>query len=247
MAIGFVQYKLYFPLHEASHRVLFARSRANEFAGWLLAGLLFTSFSAFRHEHMVHHRYFGTVRDPGAGDYLVPLKTRVQLVRFLSTPLVGGTVITKLHNLLRHQAAFGDSRRGLVRHLLPATLCQPIILAIVTIPSYEPWRYPILVVLPFITIFLCLSRLRMFLEHGTLVLNSTGEYNHPLARTFEESGWDSWLLSGCNFRFHHEHHARPLVSGRELPRLHAQDPGIPRAEIASSYRSALGELWRALA
>jgi fatty acid desaturase len=249
--VGIAQYRLYFPVHEASHRLLFSDPKLNDLAGRLLAALLFTSLRSFREEHMAHHRYFGTARDPGAPDYRVQITTRPQLLRFLLAPLAGGTVAAKVRNLLEHGEHGGGRAKG-VQHLLAGAstmiAVQLMIACAVTFPTGELWRYPLFVVAPFVTVFLFLSRLRMFLEHaafspsgGTMVADG------PLARTFEGAGWDARLLSGWNFRFHHEHHRQPTLSSNDLSAAHALGTGaIGRKETAASYFGALGELWRTL-
>ena len=247
IAMGLTEYRLYFPLHEAAHRLLFRERRLNDFAGTVLASLLFTSFPAFRNEHIAHHTHLGTERDPGAADYRFALTTRWQLVRFLLAPLAGGTLLGKITNLLGHRERAGSGALAMVKAMLPTAAIQLAIAVAVCVPRMELWRYPVLAVLPFVTIFLFLSRMRMFLEHGTLSNPSQGATSAVVARTFTGYGWDSWLLSGYSFRFHYEHHKQPTIPGSSLAEVHANNLlRTPKEEVCTSYRAALGDLWRTL-
>ena len=114
----------------------------------------------------------------------------------------------------------------------------------------ELWRYPTLIILPGVTIFLFLSRVRMFLEHGSLDytrLNYLAE-PRPFARTIRARFPETLLFTGLNFQYHYEHHAYPAVPAKYLPRLHRELTAarMPPDALASGYLAALGEIWRNL-
>ena len=241
--IGLVQYRLYFPLHEAAHNSLFTRPWANRAMGQFLAGLLFTSYEAFRQEHWVHHGSFGSAKDPGRVDYDVRFSGRRELAIFLLAPLMGGTVLIKLRNLV----SFSDPRRNARAlqarsEMLFMLLLQSGLFFGLQGPFDAPWRYPVLVVLPFATIFLFLSRLRMFLEHAPLDNSAS-----LLSRSVTGRDIFSSLLSGCNFRYHNDHHRYPQIPGVHLPHIRALR-GVPAEarEVTVSYLSPLRSHWRNL-
>ena len=135
----------------------------------------------------------------------------------------------------------------MIKTLWPTAAIQLAIAVAVCTPRMELWRYPVLVVLPFVTIFLFFSRLRMFLEHGALSDPSQGATSVVVARTVSGYGWDAWLLSGYSFRFHHEHHKQPTIPGSSLAEVHANNLlQTPKEEVCTSYCAALGALWRTL-
>jgi fatty acid desaturase len=108
------------------------------------------------------------------------------------------------------------------------------------------WRYPVFVVLPVVTVFLFLNRLRMFLEHASLERNdSTGVvYGTPITRTIYATWLERVLMCGGNFNYHYEHHLYPVVPGCRLPDLHNElKPELPASVARRSYIGALGEVW----
>jgi fatty acid desaturase len=265
VGIGFALHRLFFPLHDCIHYSLFPTKTENRAVGALLSALLGTSFDAIRDQHMAHHRDFATPEDPGAADYYVRFQSRGQFLRFLLGPLVGSILFKKLGDYLSRPArAAGDADPG-----RPVAAKRPgmasralgylVILAVQTgvcalltggFQVSELWRYPVLNVLPAVTIFLFLVRIRMFLEHGALDYQICDyfENKRPTARTIYANWLERLLLCGSDFNFHHEHHLYPVVPGWQLRRLHRQlaGAGLDPEDVRSTYRIAMAEIWRNL-
>jgi fatty acid desaturase len=261
LAIGFALHRLFFPLHDCMHYSLFPTKIENRVCGALLSALLGTSFDAIREQHMDHHRDFGTENDPGAGDYFVRFRSRKELLTFLLGPLVGSILFRKVGDYLlrpRHAATVLDSRSARVKPTLArqvvsygVILCIQLgVCAILTdgLQIVQLWRYMAFNVLPAVTSFLCLNRLRMFLEHGSLdyAVCDYFEHRRPTARSIYGSWLERILLCGSNFNFHHEHHLYPAVPGWQLPRLHRQllVSGLDAEDVRRSYFEAFCEIWR---
>jgi len=258
--IGLVQYRLYFPLHDCSHMSLFAKRGQNVFWGQLLAGLLFTVYDSFRGEHMKHHKTYGTPDDPGAIDYWVRFRSRADMIRFLLVPLWGGSLLAKLRdnygflvNSERETTGAASSaprsKRKLALLGIPLVL-QALLCVYVTRGFAQPWRYAVFVVGPAVTIFLFMSRLRMFLEHGSMDYERFDYLRNPrvTARTIPSRFPERMLLCGMNFNYHYEHHLFPAVPSCQLRRVHEE---VTRATIqpedfAKTYVEAVVGLWRKL-
>lgn len=259
-AIGLLQYRVYFPLHECAHYTLLPTRRENRVAGQLLAALIATPFEGFRREHWIHHRHYGSRRDPGSVDYLVRFASRGQLLRFLLLPLVGGTLVAKLVDnwapLLRGEGAGrpvpAPRARGSAAWTAPAVilLVQALLACLAAQGVAAWWRYPVFVLLPGATLFLFLSRLRMFLEHSVLDYAGADPLApaRPVVRSVESEGAASRLLSGLGFQYHAEHHLQPAVPGRQLARLHAQcgRAWLDADQIEASYPQIFRKLWAQL-
>jgi fatty acid desaturase len=261
--IGLVQYRLYFPLHDCSHMSLFAKRGQNVFWGQILAGLLFTVYDSFRGEHMKHHKTYGTRDDPGAIDYWVHFRSRADMIRFLLVPLWGGSLLAKLKDnygfLVNSErettAAAAGSGSGPRSTLKLALLGIPLILqavlcVYVTRGFAQPWRYAVFIVVPAVTIFLFMSRLRMFVEHGSMDYERFDYLQNPrvTARTIPSRFPERTLLCGMNFNYHYEHHLFPAVPSCQLKRVHKD---VTRATIqpedfARTYLEAVVGLWRKL-
>jgi fatty acid desaturase len=127
---------------------------------------------------------------------------------------------------------------------------QAIVCAVLTrgYQWHELWRYPVFNVLPAVTVFLFLVRLRMFLEHGSLDYAVCDYLDHkrPTARTIYGSLIEHLVLCGSNFNYHHEHHLYPVVPGWQLPRLHREllAAGLDPQDVRRTYVQALAEIWR---
>jgi fatty acid desaturase len=261
LVIGVVLHRLFFPLHDCMHYSLFPTKSENRVCGTLLAAFLGTSFDAIREQHMDHHRDFGTQEDPGAGDYFVRFRSRKELLTFLLGPLVGSILFNKVGDYLlrpRRAATAPESSSArakptLARQALSYGVILGIQLAVCALVTdgfqlSRLWRYPVFNVLPAVTIFLFLNRLRMFLEHGSLDYGVCDyfEQKRPTARSIQGSWLERILICGSNFNYHHEHHLYPAVPGWRLPRLHRQllASGLDSHDVRRSYFEAFCEIWR---
>lgn len=263
LAIGLALHRLFFPTHDCIHYSLFPTKAENRAAGTILSGLLGTSFDAIRDQHLDHHRDFGTTQDPGASDYYVRFRSRAQFLRFLLGPLVGSILFAKIGDYVLRPS--GVSKPDATAGQRTTTMAGKIarygwLLAIqagvcyLLTDGFQPgrlWRYPVFNVLPAVTIFLFLVRLRMFLEHGSLnyAVCDYLEHKRPTARTIYGSFAERILICGSNFNYHHEHHLYPVVPGWQLPKLHRElrASGLDPEDVRRSYTQALLEIWRNLA
>ena len=226
-------------MHEAAHRLLFANRRANDLVGrWLLGYPVFTPTDAYRRVHMAHHRREFGPDEPDiplyAGYPITPASFRRKLVRD-ATGRTGA-------RLFRAQAAGFRSDRPLVRRTLwQIVLVQAVLFGVAIAVGYW-WVYPVLWVLPFLTVWRVINRLRAIAEHGGMHESTDRRETthsvrqHPLARFALVPYYIGWHLA---------HHVDAGVPMRNLPRYHRAlvDAGYvtPGLEYPS-YRA----LWRAL-
>ena len=265
VAIGLAMHRLFFPTHDCIHYSLFPTKLENRVCGVILSALLGTSFEAIRDQHLEHHRDFGTQEDPGASDYFVNFRARGEFLIFILGPLVGSILVAKIGDYVlrpsRAPAPSVPSARAKVTvtsRLLrygAILLVQGGVCALLTrgFRLGHLWRYPVFNVLPAVTVFLFLVRLRMFLEHGALDYSICNyfERKRPTARTIYASWPERVLLCGSDFNFHHEHHLYPVVPGWKLPTLHRElkAAGLDAEDVRRSYLEALAEIsakpWRA--
>jgi fatty acid desaturase len=260
LAIGFSLHRLFFPVHDCIHYSLFPAKIENRVFGSLLSALLGTSFDAIRTQHLEHHRDFGMPEDPGASDYFVRFRCRGEFVAFLIGPLVGSIFFAKLRDyFLRpgRNAGAKESRQpgkktsllGQIRAYGMILCVQAGVCALLTrgFEAHQLWRYPLFNVLPLVTIFLFLVRIRMFLEHGSLNYEVCDyfEGKRPTARTIHATWIERILLCGSDFNFHHEHHLYPGVPGWQLPRLHRglATSGLDPEDVRQTYCQSLAEIW----
>ena len=227
-------------MHEAAHRLLFAHKKANDWVGmWLLGYPQLTSTQAYRRVHMAHHRReFGT-DEPDLPLYANYPVSRASLRRKLMRDATGRTGLKLLRGQMRNLRS-PDPR---IRNTLVRMLCVQAVLATVSVALGHPFVYPLLWVLPYLTVWRVINRLRSIAEHGGMREDDDRRFTthsvaqHPLAMFF---------MVPYKIGYHMAHHVDAGVPFRNLPEyhrlLHEANYLDERMEYPS-YRA----LWHALA
>jgi fatty acid desaturase len=226
-------------MHEAAHRLLFRNKRANDFVGrWLIGYPAFTNTDAYRRVHMAHHREEFGPDEPDIPLYANYPISSASFRRKLWRDASGRTGL----RLLRDQLAGIASPVAVVRRTLVKILAVQGVLIAAAIVSGYWWAYPLFWLLPYLTVWRVINRLRSIAEHGGLTASDDRRVathsvaQHPLAQFF---------LVPFNIGFHLAHHVDAGVPFRNLPRYH-------RILAATGYVSPGYEypnypaLWRAL-
>ncbi len=226
-------------MHEAAHRLLFANRRANDLVGrWLLGYPVFTSTDAYRRVHMAHHRQeFGPDEPdiPLYADY--PIST-ASFRRKLTRDGTGRTGF----RLFRDQfAGFRSDNPKVRRTLWQILLVQAVLLGVAIAVGYW-WIYPVLWVVPYLTVWRVINRLRAIAEHGGMQASSD---RRVTTHSVRQHAVTRFFLVPYNIGWHLAHHVDAGVSMRNLPRYHRAllDAGYVTTEL--EYRS-YRDLWRAL-
>lgn len=224
--------------HEAAHKLLFTNKRANDLVGrWLLSYPAFVPFDAYRRSHFAHHKEEFGPNEPDMNLYNGYPVTKASLRRKLRRDAVGVSGWKNLKGLLL--ALRSSFSRPFALRILAAQLA---VLALFTLAG-RPELYLVLWLLPWLTSWRVINRLRSIAEHGGM------ERSPDRRRTthhVRQSRLARFWLVPLNTGWHLAHHVDMGVPWRNLPRLHAElvDAGwvTPSLEYPS-YRA----LWRALA
>ncbi|MEZ5257158.1 MAG: fatty acid desaturase family protein [Ilumatobacteraceae bacterium] len=225
-------------MHEAAHRVLFANKRANDLVGrWILGYPGWTSTDAYRRVHAAHHREeFGPDEPdiPLYAGYPVPSDS---LRRKLTRDLTGRTGWKLMKQFLSGLRTPGRSRDTVLK-----ILAVQAVLLVAAVLSGHWWVYPVLWLLPYLTVWRVINRLRAIAEHGGMQRSKDRrQTTHsvrqgPLARFF---------LVPYHIGWHLAHHVDSGIPFRNLPRFHEalREAGYVTDNIEyADYPS----LWRAL-
>jgi len=224
--------------HEAAHKLLFTNKRANDVVGrWLLSYPAFVPFEAYRRSHFAHHKEEFGPHEPDMNLYVGYPVTKASLRRKLWRDAIGVSGWKNLRPLLK--AMLSPSSRQFASRIVGAQL---VILALFTLAG-RPELYLFLWLLPWMTSWRVINRLRAIAEHGGM------ERSHDRRRTthhVRQSWFARFWMVPLNTGWHLAHHVDMGVPWRNLPRLHAElvEAGwvVPPLEY-SNYRA----LWRALA
>ena len=226
-------------MHEAAHRLLFSNRRANDLVGrWLLGYPAFSSTDAYRRAHMAHHREEFGPDEPDIPLYrgypIAPDSFRRKLIRD-ATGRTGW-------KLLRAQLKGVRSPDQRVRRTLWKILGVQAVLVAAAIVSGHWWVYPLLWLLPYLTVWRVINRLRSIAEHG-------GMQRSKDRRETTHSVRQHWLarffLVPYNIGWHLAHHVDSGIPFRNLPRYHEalRDAGYVTDELEYPSYPAI---WRAL-
>ena len=223
--------------HEAVHRCLFTRRRANDLVGrWMLAYPAFIPFDAYRRQHIAHHR-----------DELGPNEPDLNLYR--NYPIARDSLLRKLR-----RDAFGRSGskhlRGLVMavvrrssrpYAISIVTTQVVLAVAMTLLSGRWWLWPLFWLAPWLTVWRVLNRLRGIAEHGGMEHSAdrrrtTHVVHQSLAPRF-------WIVP-FNTGWHLAHHTDMGVPFQNLPALHDElvaagwvTPAIEHPSYASLWKT----------
>jgi len=224
--------------HEASHRILVPNRKLNDFVGrWLAFYPNFTAYDIYRRSHMAHHREEFGPTEPDMNFYSgFPVGWK-SMTRKFGRDIVG---ITGARNLIGLFAAFGSERgRPIAAKIMAA---QMVVFAVFAVVG-RPELYLLIWLLPWMTVWKVLNRLRSIAEHGGMHKSSDRrETTHHVHQTLIPRFW----FAPFNTGWHLAHHVDPGVPFRRLPKLQREleEAGyVPDELVWPNYRT----LWKALA
>ena len=202
-------------MHEAAHRLLFSNKRWNDTVGrWVLGFPVWTSTDAYRRVHMAHHRQEFGPDEPDIPLYRGYPISPASFRRKLWRDARGSTGLKLLVGQWRNGLRSSDRRVRLT--FLKIVLVQVGLAVLMTVFGH-PLVYPVLWLLPYLTVWRVINRLRSIAEHGGLQASADRrETTHsvrqlPLARFA--------LVPYC-IGWHLAHHVDSGIPFRNLPRYH---------------------------
>ena len=242
LIIGSRQHGLAILAHDCAHGVLFKTKALNEWAGqYVLAAPYGGDMKLYRKYHLKHHRFTQSEKDPDlALSQKFPI-TRQSLYRKLFRDISGQTFfrlrLAQLKNNAKSAAIDGSEafENNSLRPFLITNFCLFLILALLG----QPWLYLTLWLLPLMTWFFAVLRLRNISEHAM-----TSFDDNPLthARTTYTHIFEKIFLGPYWVNYHVEHHAYMYVPCYRLKALHramlAAGHG-KEMEIKSGYNAVL--------
>ncbi len=223
--------------HEAAHRLLFSSRAANDRAGrWLLSYPAFVPFDLYRRAHMAHHRDELGPAEPDAALYAGYPVPAASFRRKLARDALGVSGWKNLRPLL-----LGVARPATRRVALPVLAVQGVLLAAFWAGGW-PQAYLVLWLLPWMTSWRVINRLRAIAEHGGMAPSQDKRRTTHVVRQRALARF--WMVP-YNTGWHLAHHVDPGVPWRELPRLHGElvASGWVTPELHWGSYSAL---WRAM-
>ncbi len=241
--IGSRQHGMAILMHDAAHGILFKNRKINDFVGaYLLAAPYGGDMQVYRKYHLIHHRHTQTPNDPDlplSAKYPV---SRASLGRKFLRDITGLTFwrIQKAKQALKKNGTTQvDGMDAFVKKGSLATLITNGGLFAILAAFGLWWAYFALWLLPLISWFWVVLRIRNIAEHAL-----TEQSNNPLrhARTVKAGPIARIFLAPYWVNYHVEHHAFMYVPCYNLPKLHKAmiAQGLePKMEIQPSYGRVL--------
>ena len=244
--IGARQLGMSILMHDGAHGLLFKNQRANHFVSqWLLAWPTGTDMPTYRRYHLRHHARTQQDDDP-------------DLVLSAPFPITRPSFYRKIWRDITGQTGYAQRAAQLAAGLRPTTAredltawwmhvkdrlggplaANALLFAILAVAGYW-WLYPLLWLLPLLTVYQLVLRLRNIAEHA-MVGDKDDPFRH--ARTTLADPITATFLAPYWVNYHVEHHLLMWVPCYNLPKLHRFLMAGPHCEkllVSPSYLDVL--------
>lgn len=226
-------------MHESAHRLLFRNRRMNDVVGrWLIGYPAFTNTDAYRRVHMAHHREEFGSNEPDIALYANYPISEASWRRKMWRDATGRTGLRLLIDQLR------GLRSGVivVRRSQQRIWFVQFVLLTTSILLGVWWVYPLFWLLPFLTVWRVINRLRSVAEHGGLEASND---RRVATHSVTQHWWPRFAMVPFNIGFHLAHHVDAGLPFRNLPRYHRMlcESGY----VAAGYEyPRYRDLWTAL-
>lgn len=220
LIIGSRQHGLAVLMHEAAHGILFKNRTLNDLAGqYLLAAPYGADMYSYRRYHLKHHRYAQSENDPDLPLSVKYPLSRASMTRKLLRDMFGLTYIRLRLAALNANKGRGkpDGIEAFEKSSMWPTLIANVIIFGGFLAIGHPWLFLGLWLLPLVTWFFVIIRIRNIAEHAV-----TTRDDNPLthART-TRAGWLARIfLAPYWVNYHIEHHAYMYVPCYRFKALH---------------------------
>lgn len=252
--IGTRQHALGIMAHESTHYLVSRNRRLNDLLGNLLAAYPLTyAIEGYRTNHLEHHRWLETPKDPEQAalrlypeEWSYPM-SRTKFFGLLAKDMLGGS-LKPMSELTKY--IWTMPGKSIWPHVA-AVIAMQAIAFFAFFYAGLVWSYLLLWLLPLSTVALMCFRLRTVAEHSGVHAAGT-RYSQTRADTLATTRTTvygpvlKFLFGPHNMAYHIEHHAFPNVPVFRLKALHErlmQSAGFQeRAHVSYGGGALLSEL-----
>jgi fatty acid desaturase len=245
--IGARQHALLILMHDGTHYRLFRNRRVNDWmTELLLAWPHLVTMRSYRENHVAHHNYVNTEKDPDwmrkkdNPEWHFP-QSAMCLVGIFLRDLVGIGAI----NLIRLASSLSSSARPTSKAFARMRLAFYVTVISVFISAGCGKALVLYWVVPYFTWLVLIMRIRSIAEHFAIE-GGPGAYRRT--RTTHVGFLARLFIAPKNVNYHIEHHFFPSVPFFRLPKLHAllmsNQEFAEAAHLSQSYAKVLLECLR---
>ena len=226
-------------MHESVHRLLFRNRKLNDFVGrWLLGYMSFVNTDGYRYVHMAHHREEFGPNEPDIPLYANYPITRASFWRKMRRDGLGSTGFRMLRGQFMSIFKTDPQQLNTQRKIFSLHA----VLLILSMIFVNPWVYVMLWLVPYITVWRVMNRLRSIAEHGGL---RADDDRRVTTHSVKQHLFSSFYFVPFNLGWHIAHHTDSGIPFRSLPKYHRQLQASGFVTDAYQYSSYLA-IWRAL-
>ena len=226
-------------MHESVHRLLFRNRKLNDFAGrWLLGYMSFVNTDGYRYVHMAHHREEFGPNEPDIPLYANYPITRASFWRKMRRDGLGSTGFRMLRGQFMSIFKTDPQQLNTQRKIFSLHA----VLLILSVIFVNPWVYVMLWLVPYITVWRVMNRLRSIAEHGGL---RADDDRRVTTHSVKQHLFSSFFFVPFNLGWHIAHHTDSGIPFRSLPKYHRQLRASGFVTDTYEYSSYLA-IWRAL-
>ena len=226
-------------MHESVHRLLFRNRKLNDFAGrWLLGYMSFVNTDGYRYVHMAHHREEFGPNEPDIPLYANYPITRASFWRKMRRDGLGSTGFRMLRGQFMSIFKTDPQQLNTQRKIFSLHA----VLLILSMIFVNPWVYVMMWLVPYITVWRVMNRLRSIAEHGGL---RADDDRRVTTHSVKQHLFSSFFFVPFNLGWHIAHHADSGIPFRSLPKYHRQLRASGFVTDTYEYGSYLA-IWRAL-
>jgi fatty acid desaturase len=212
MFIGNRQHSLAIQMHDASHSLISKRKWINDSIGEIFcAWPLFFRMAAYRENHMLHHRYSNTDRDPDFRPERFPTNQK-QIIRMLVRDALGLGTFDQFKELGRLK------KKNVGKHIIAARILY-YGTAVALITALGGWKlFALYWAVPIFTWLKVILRVRAIADHA-----GVQDQAHPFnTRTVIPNLFDRIFIAPRSCSYHLGHHFYATVPSYNLKKLHQE-------------------------
>ncbi|MEO8758275.1 MAG: fatty acid desaturase family protein [Devosia sp.] len=230
-------------MHEFAHYRFINNKVASDWIGDVfVAWPILASVDSYRRNHLAHHRYTNTDKDPdwvvkiGTRKFTFPQEWQSAVLSLVAYVVVIGSVLDMVQAIQRLRA-LDTSTRAYKLTRLAFYLGWAVIFTLT-----GTWlQFLLYWLVPFLTVFFLVLYVRSVAEHFGGEMNYGDELGST--RTILPFFWETWFFAPHMVNYHLEHHLYPSVPYYNLPELHralmANPTYASRAHITRGYSIGL--------
>lgn len=250
--IGSRQLGLAILMHEAAHSALFKTRKLNEWVGeWLCGRVILADMMEYRTYHLQHHRFTQTDKDPDLKLSKPFPTTKASLRRKMIRDITGQTGFKqrsqqimfafKMAGEVEGQPSSQDLAQAFSGPVLGRAIVANAVIFAIMWTVGEWWWWFAFWVLPLLTWFQLVLRVRNIAEHGAVEFSDDPLRN---VRTTKAGPIMGLILAPYWVNYHLEHHLVMHIPCHNLPKLHAlmlEKGHGPKMEIGRSYWAVIAK------